>query len=289
MKIKVYTLNAFASEPHGGNPAGVVLDADDLSKEEMLKIATKVGFSETAFVSKSKVADFKVRFFTPSEEVDLCGHATIATFFLLKEKNILSAGVYVQETKAGVLNVEITESGKVLMNQANPEYFGELERQEIADSLNISVDLIMDSLPIEIVSTGLRDILIPIKSLSDLLAIKPNFQKVLEVSKKHEVVGYHLFSLETQFESIAHTRNLAPLYDIDEESATGTSNGGLSCYLFKHKILNEKEVQNIVLEQGYCMNLPSKISVSLSTKGDKIMAVKVGGKALNIQEKEFNI
>jgi PhzF family phenazine biosynthesis protein len=106
MEIKVYTLNAFAKTDHGGNPAGVVLDPDSLSAHDMQKVAAKVGFSETAFVKKSNSADFKVVFFTPNGEVDLCGHATIATFYLLANKGIVQAGKYTQETKAGVLKEE---------------------------------------------------------------------------------------------------------------------------------------------------------------------------------------
>lgn len=80
MKITAYKINAFAKTNEGGNPAGIVLNADVLSENDMKKIAGILGLSETAFVIKSDVADYRVRFFTPSEEVDLCGHATIGTF-----------------------------------------------------------------------------------------------------------------------------------------------------------------------------------------------------------------
>lgn len=83
MKIRVYTLHSFAKTMDGGNPAGVVLDAEDLLEKDMQLIAAKVGFSETAFVQKSEKASYKVRFYTPIEEVNLCGHATIAVFSLL--------------------------------------------------------------------------------------------------------------------------------------------------------------------------------------------------------------
>jgi len=287
MKIKVYTLNAFAAEPHGGNPAGVVLDADNLSEEEMLKIAKKVGFSETAFVSKSEKADFRVRFFTPTIEIDLCGHATIATFFLLYKKGIISEGIYTQETKVGILDVEVGLNGKVLMTQQNPKYFKVLDKQEIADSLDISINEIVDNLPIEQVSTGWINTFIPLKRLETLLSLELNYKKVAPFTKKYG--GYHLFSLETKFDSTAHCRNIAPHNGIAEESATGTANGALGCYLFKHGKISEKQAKNIIVEQGYCMNLPSKILVSLSVKNNKITDVKVGGKALNIQEKEIII
>ncbi len=285
--VKVFTLNAFAKTKDGGNPAGVVIDADSLSEKDMQKIAQKVGFSETAFVQKSDKADFKVSFFTPKGEVDLCGHATIATFYLLAAKGLIKPGNYSQETKAGILNLEVKEDNTIFMNQNLPKFFDVSDKKEIAKSLNISEDAISPDLPVQIVSTGLRDVLIPIKSLKDLFEIKPNFESVSKISKKYDVIGYHLFTLETKFGSAAHCRNLAPLYDIPEESATGTSNGALACYLFKYGKISKKQADNLVFEQGYSMKKPSEILVQLKIKNDEIAEVKVGGIASNIQEKEI--
>lgn len=289
MNIKVYTLNAFAKTKEGGNPAGVVLDADSLSDEVMQKIAQKIGFSETAFVQKSNKADFKVRFFTPNGEVDLCGHATIATFYLMAKKNLLKSGTYTQETKAGILNLEVQDDNTIFMNQNPPQFFDEIDKKEIAESLNISEEIISNDLSVQIVSTGLRDIFIPIKSLKYLHNINPNFKEVSKISKKYDVIGYHLFTLETKFGSTAHCRNLAPLYDIPEESATGTSSGALSCYLFKYGKISKQHTNHLVFEQGYSMKKPSEIFVNLKLQDDKIVEVKVGGIASNIQEKELSV
>ncbi|MCT4607551.1 MAG: PhzF family phenazine biosynthesis protein [Marinisporobacter sp.] len=285
MQIKVYTLNSFGTSSNGGNPAGVVLNADSLSDENMQVIAKKVGFSETAFVQKSDVANFKVRFFTPSEEVDLCGHATIACFYVLANKGIINSGKYKQETKAGVLDLEVKTDDTILMNQALPVFLEVIDKKEIADSLNIPPEEIASDLPIQIVSTGLKDILIPVKNLDTLLSMKPDFNKITEISKKYNVVGYHAFTLETKFDNTAHCRNFAPLYDILEESATGTSNGALSCYLFKYGKVSEENKEHLIFEQGYSMNQPSEIRTSLSTNDKNIIAIKVGGNACNLQEK----
>ncbi|MCI1693190.1 PhzF family phenazine biosynthesis protein [Aneurinibacillus aneurinilyticus] len=99
MEIYVYTLHAFAKEKHGGNPAGVVLHADFMTEKEMQKVAHMIGFSETAFIQKSSQADYALRFFTPNSEVDLCGHATIATFHLMLSQNAIRCGTYTLETK----------------------------------------------------------------------------------------------------------------------------------------------------------------------------------------------
>ncbi len=289
MKIKAFTLNSFAKSMEGGNPAAVVFDADHLSQADMKKIAEKIGFSETAFVMNSNLADFKVRFFTPAEEVDLCGHATIGAFYMLLSEKRITPGHYTQETKAGILNVYVKEDMSIIMNQSLPTFFETLDREEIAGSLNISVAQIDANFPLQIVSTGLKDIIVPIKDLSILSSIKPDFEKVAAISKKYDVVGYHLFTLESLHNSNAHTRNLAPLYGIPEESATGTSNGALACYMLKYGALSQQTVDNVIIEQGYSMDKPSEILVSLSTLGDKIEEVRVGGKALNISEIEVEI
>lgn len=289
MEIEVYTLNVFAETANGGNPAGVVLDADFLSSDEMQKIAKKVGFSETAFVQNSNDADYKVIFFTPDGEVDLCGHATVAVFYLLADKGIIQSGEYTQETKAGILKVECRDDGVIYMNQCNPKFYEILDKKEIADTLNIDPDDIMDDLPIQIVSTGLKDILIPIKSLKALCDIKPDFDKISHVSKKYDVIGYHLFTLETKYGSTAHCRNFAPLYDIPEEAATGTSNGALSCYLYKYGSVLEKNIKNLVFEQGYSMKKPSNILTDLIIYNREIVEVKVGGTGLNIEKKKVKL
>lgn len=286
MRIKVYTLNAFSKLNNGGNPAGVVLNSDSLSEKEMCVIAKKIGFSETAFVQKSKNADFKIRFFTPNKEVDLCGHATIATFYLLANQDLIKPGNYNQETRAGILNVEVRNDKIIFMSQNPPEFFEIINKGEIAKSLNISEDKIVSELPAQIVSTGLRDILIPINNLKDLNSIKPNFNKIAELSKTHNVIGYHLFTLKTKFGSTAHCRNFAPLCDVYEEAATGTSNGALGCFLFKYGKIKAK---NMIFEQGYSMNKPSEILVSLKTDNQQIVEVKVGGIATNIKEYEIEI
>ncbi len=277
--MKVYTVNAFAKTKKGGNPAGIVLNSEGLTEKEMKKIAKKVGFSETAFFMKSDKADFKVRFFTPTNEVDLCGHATIASYYLFLKKKLIKPGRYTQETKAGILNLKISKDA-VFMEQKKPKFFDIIDKGEISDSLN-SENSIFSSLPIQVVSTGLKDILIPIKSKDILLKIKPDFKKVKKISKKYGVIGYHLFTLDTK--ASAHCRNLAPLYGINEESATGTSNGALSCYLWKYK----SKKAYYVFEQGYSMDKPSEILAKLVIQNKIISEVWVGGIGKNIREMEL--
>ena len=287
MKVKVNTLKAFAKTPEGGNPAGVVLETVGLSPEEMRGIAAKVGFSETAFVEPSDCADYRVRFFTPAGEVDLCGHATIATFSLMFQKGMIKPDTLRQETLAGVLDIIVQEEGSIFMEQTLPVFSEIISGIEITDTLNLPEDSLREDLPVQIVSTGLRDILVPVRDLKVLHHMEPDFSRVTETSRKYNAVGYHVFSLETLYGSTAHCRNLAPLYDIPEESATGTSSGALACYLFRYGRL--ASAKRLVFEQGYCMDQPSEIFAELGTEGDRIIRVLVGGKALTTGEMHVEI
>ncbi|WP_437178285.1 PhzF family phenazine biosynthesis protein [Candidatus Izimoplasma sp. ZiA1] len=273
----MYRLSAFPKNNEGGNMAGVCLNADHLTTKDMLKIAKDIGYSETAFVFDSKVADFKLRFFTPLKEVDLCGHATIATFNLLKQMDIVRQGTYIQETKAGVLKIKI-QKDKVFMEQPPPIYSEVIDKAEVAD-LFLNNSFVDDNFPIVILSTGLREIFIPIVSKEDMDNLVPNFDKIIEISEKYNCIGVHVFSLDNEVD--AYCRNFAPLVGIDEESATGTSSGALGCYLNKYK---DKFKTKYIFRQGYTMGKPSEIEVELTLDNDVIRKVYVGGKAIQINE-----
>jgi len=277
MENTKYKVSAFDFNKKGGNPAGVILEADKLSEQEMLAIAKDIGYSETAFVMKSDKADFKVRFFTPVDEVDLCGHATIGTFNLLREIGSLVPGEYSQETKAGILKLQIFND-YVLMEQTLPEYLEFINPKELMHCFISDEENIYGELPIQIVSTGLKDIIVHVKDLHSLISMKPNFEEIHRISKLYDVVGIHAFCFETYNESDLHVRNFAPRFGIDEESATGTANGALCCYLQKY--FPEFKKEEYIIEQGYSMNEPSQIKVRINAEDDVIKDVYVGGSAI---------
>lgn len=289
MNVTAYAINAFAKTENGGNGAGVVLRADALTEDQMLEIARRMGFSETAFVMESPRADCRVRFFTPAGEVELCGHATVGTFCLLAQKGLLSPGQYTQETLAGVLSVSIQPDGSVMMEQKRPQFFETVDRALIADSLQIAPEDLHPGLEPQIVSTGLRDVMVPVRSRAVLDTIAPDFGKVAEVSRRFQTVGYHLFALDTLYGDTACCRNLAPLYDIPEEAATGTSSGALACYLASRGQLKDADVRNLVFEQGYSMGRPSEIRVSLTLLGQEIVDVRVGGVSRGLRQRTIEL
>ena len=265
--IEVYEVRAFSQGGRGGNLAGVILEEIDCRLKQ--KIARRLGYSETVFIKKIAEREFHLEYFTPNSEVDLCGHATIGGLHILKKVKGIEEGRYTIETKAGRLVVEVAEEA-IFMEQNQPSFYGMADRREIAESLNIGVED-LGELPVEIVSTGLRDIMVPVKNLEILKEIKPDFEEIEKISERYGVVGYHLFTLESIHGNTAFTRNFAPLYDIDEEPATGTSNGALGCYLKKYEVIEKSEMK---FEQGDYMGNPSRIDVRVER--DRLM---VGGEA----------
>lgn len=276
MSLKKYIVSAFTKDGIGGNGAGVVLNCENLSVEHMQNIAKEINLSETAFVQPSDKANFKVRFFTPTEEVDLCGHATIATFTLLRNLEIIEKGVLTQETKAGILKVYI-DKNDVFMEQEKAKFYEVIQDEEILKSLNISKGDLDDTMPIQIVSTGLRDILIPVKDIEVLNKISLCKDLVTNISKKYDVVGYHVFCISENDRYVAHCRNFAPLYGIDEECATGTSNGALCSYLYKMRKLEGRDLNKLVFVQGEAMNRACEIVCKLNVEFDEIVQCLVGG------------
>ncbi len=282
-------LKAFTYEGTGGNSAGVVLIDYRISDVEMQEKAAEIGFSETAYIKKINGDKFSFRFYTPTCEVDLCGHATIASFYYLALKEIIKPSEEkwngIQTTKAGNFNVEVTYKDKkpniVCMQQGQPEYFGEVkDLKGIGDSLNIqSYFLKLDSYNIypSIISTGLRDLLIPVRSREVLNSIKPDFDKVRNLSLINQVVGYHLFTVENDN---VYTRNFAPAVGIEEECATGTANGALIYLLSKEGIMNES-----IIIQGEAMGEKSIIYAKTVNFMNKYI-IKIGGSAELIKEVE---
>ncbi|TGE85218.1 phenazine biosynthesis protein PhzF [Pseudoalteromonas sp. KS88] len=274
MNIEVILVNSFTLNGQGGNPAGVVLNADKLTDKQKLKIAHAVGYSETAFVSSDDEADFAVSFFTTTDEVDFCGHATLATFSTLYQKGLLAAGTYTQRTKVGILPVTIEPSGKVIMAQQLPQTLACFSYHEIAPVIGIESSILQSTqLPIEVISTGLPDVIIPVP-YGYLDLINPNDELIAAFCKKYEVVGFHVFELCSAGAKLtASCRNFAPLFGISEESATGSSSGALACYLTEHLALGSE----YVFEQGRAMGCTSIITASIESDNASVTRVQVGG------------
>lgn len=288
MEVKICRVNAFTEETFGGNPAGVVLNINGLTDNMMQSIAKEINLSETAFITPLQRDNFDIRFFTPMCEVDLCGHATIATFYTLAKEGYISPmkngvkTVY-QYTKSGKLAVEICFENrrvtKIFMEQGIPRKLGKIQDiLPLSNSMGVSVEdigvLDKDITP-EIISTGLKDIILPIKTKEALDSLTIDKELLSKLSKRLGVVGVHAFYLPELNSEVVYTRNFAPIVGIDEEAATGTSNGALIYFLKENKIIENNQ---LISFQGEMMNRLSKIYCKIE-QNKEVPVIKVGGNA----------
>lgn len=198
---KVLHYDAFSSVAHKGNPAGVVLDADHLSEESMQSIANAVGFNETVFVVRSDKADYRLRYFTPGHEMNLCGHATVGSMYCMKSMGMISEEIneVTIETNVGILPIrfEIREDGLfVTMKQDEPQFMpfhGSVKA--LASSMGISSDEIDETLPIVYGSTGTWTLLVPIKNLDSYGKMNPDNQEFPNVLVEKPTTSVHPFSI----------------------------------------------------------------------------------------------
>ena len=271
--MKYYVVDAFTDVPFGGNPAGVVMLGEGTplpSDKQMQQIAAELRFPETAFVQQNGPDDFTLRYFTPCSEVDVCGHATIATFGLMSKQGIIQPGAVCRNhTRAGELEVKVDE--KVMMQMAKPKVIVPLLDVEYLHDIMSGMNMIdWPDMPVEVISTGLPDIIMPVGNVEGLNALKPDMDALTELSRELNVIGVHAFAISDDGYT-AHVRNFAPLYGVPEESATGTANAALNYYLYRRNIV--KHDQECRFLQGEVMQRPSVVATNMTKDG----TVYVGG------------
>lgn len=273
-------VDAFTDQPFGGNPAGVVLleGAPFPTETLMLQVAAELRYSETAFARRLSPTEYHLRYFTPKAEVELCGHATIATFSLLHQMQ-LAKGECLCHTLAGDLRIEV--GTKVMMQMAVPRIVSTLEdTDEIYRALGVKD--YQPTLPVQIVYSGLPDIMIPVADVATLNDLQPDMEAISAITQKHKAVSFHVFAFSNDGHT-AHVRDFAPLYDIPEESATGTANAALTHYLQQNGRI--PLVGDFTFLQGEAMGRPSVVATRIASDG----TLYVGGTAYVLASGEFKL
>lgn len=282
MHIDVQIVNAFMDGATGGNPAGVVVDANALTAAQKLKVAQHAGLSETAFVSASDVATIKLEFFTPTRQIAHCGHATIATFSLLRQLGIVDEGHLSKETIDG--NRDIRVDGEMaFMEQRAPKYTridtdSELGGRVVA-SLGLTQTQLLRGVDPFVVNTGNGFLLIPLADERSVAELRPHLGLVESLSEELDLVGYYAFSTTTKVQGRhAGSRMFAPRFGIPEEAGTGMAAGPLACFLYDYLEVEDREM---LIEQGWLMQPPSPsvIKVILELANGKISRLMAGGTA----------
>jgi trans-2,3-dihydro-3-hydroxyanthranilate isomerase len=305
---KFLQFDVFTDRKFCGNPLAVFPEAEGITDEQMMKIAREMNLSETVFVLKSESDEVlrRLRIFTPIREIPFAGHPIVGTWTALAQEGIVpipEGGSGWQrifhEVGIGILPVDIEfKDGKavqVVMTQGTFEILDEIddahEQAEVARALGIDREDLDESLPIQVITTGLSCLAVPIRSLADLRDTRVDATLLADVYKRHGGTGCHAFTRETMElgASRAHARFFAPADNIPEDPATGSACGALGGYLVHHGALSLEPADGrykFVIEQGDFIHRRSRINLDVKGQAGKVEEVKVGGLAVLVARGE---
>jgi trans-2,3-dihydro-3-hydroxyanthranilate isomerase len=296
--LTFYQADVFTSLAFGGNPIAVIPDAQELTDQELQQIAREMNLSETVFIlpPTEPAATAKLRIFTPTQEIPFAGHPVIGAFYTLGTLKRIPLQEPVtrllHECNIGLFPVELHvrngEIHRIVMSQPGPEFLGTIEApediHEIAGALGLAKGALKGAqCPIQVVSTGLPVIIVPVRSLTAVKSIVPNGLEINELCERHGAKGVMVFTTITVEEmSTVHTRMFAPPIGVLEDPATGSASGALGAYLVHHGVVEVRPITEIIAEQGYEVDRPSRIFIQVESDDDEIQRVKVGGHAVMI-------
>lgn len=293
MKRRLYQLDVFTTKPFVGNPLAVVTDGDNLSRQQMQAVAREMNLAETVFVQRptNNQALARLRIFTTTRELPLAGHPVIGTWFLLAELGVVPASEgpvqILQQTGAGILPVEITfHNGRpacVTMTQREAKFkTPRISRDALAQALGLREQDIDSNLPIESVSTGIFNLMVPLRGKSVLPKIQSNLRALFHLLNGNSTMAY-CFALGGRGK--AFSRGMLP-WEIVEDPATGSAGGSLGAYLVRHEKL--KLGEELSITQGAEMGRPSEIRVQVAKEKGKLVPY-VSGSAVRILEGHIEI
>jgi PhzF family phenazine biosynthesis protein len=297
-RCRLFHVDAFTRQRFCGNPAIVVLDADDLSEEEMQTIATEVN-GETAFVleAESSDHDMQVKFFTPRHPVPFVGHATIAAQYVRAKKDGKPRGRLRQRTAVGIVEIEVNEVDgdlRIAINQ-NPPSLGPVipdhHRKQVLNALGISSPSLHTDCPLQILAKGGTRLLIGLKSADLLTSLKPDFEELARLTSHVGAEGYFVFALtETNGAPSTESRMFVPALGIREDPVSGNAHGMLGVYLVNHGLMTPKNNRVVFRgRQGMWLRRPGQVEVEVESTGRVAQSVRIVGDAVIVYEAEVQI
>jgi trans-2,3-dihydro-3-hydroxyanthranilate isomerase len=298
--LRLIQVDVFTETPFCGNPLAVILDGRGLTGEQMQAIAREMNLSETTFIlpPNNSGVQAKVRIFTPQLELPFAGHPVVGTSYVLATEDLIprregSFELWL-ELGVGALPVEIvcTEGvvTQVTMTQPAPQFLATLpadDAGQLARGLGLDPqDILGTGLPAQLISTGLPQLMVPVRSLAAVRAIKLDLGLLHAIGARYETHSFYAFTRETVTPGAhVHTRLFAPLAGVFEDPATGSASGALGAYLVHHRVLGgDAEVIHIENEQGYELGRPSRICIEVTRSGSTIARVRVGGRVVKVME-----
>lgn len=284
-----YIVDVFAEEKYQGNQLAIIVPDCVLTTAEMQKIAKEINFSETSFILSCKQDNggYNVRIFTPDVEVPFAGHPTLGTAYIIKkimESDKVSEVIL--NLPVGQIPVSI-EGDRLAMLQNEPSFGMTIEQTDVlANVLGIRAKDIRTDYPIQLVSTGLPCIIVPLESIDAVKKCSINHENFKAFIENYYKCNLLVFSADIEnIEYDFHVRVFMDDPGFLEDPATGSANGNLACYLLEHHFWEENKI-NINIKQGYEINRPSKINI-MAEKTDGKFHIRVGGKVLLVAKGEW--
>ena len=297
-KIQVHQVDAFTRKQFTGNPAGVVLNADELTDAEMLAIARELNNADTAFLMARDGDDHDVRarFFTPRMEAGFVGHATVAAHYVLSRRRSHTERLR-QKSKAGVVEIDVRGSGderRIAIRQKRPPIGRELndrERLAVLDSLALATDDLDLRCPIRITGAGSTRLMVGVRGPDALKGLKPDSSRLTTLSAQLGASGYFIFTLAPQDPAfLTESRMFCPALGIPEDPVSGNAHGLLGAYLAEQKLLKlEGDRASFSGTQGHYLHRPGRVDVELEFRNGEIENVWIVGQAVSIFETEITL
>jgi PhzF family phenazine biosynthesis protein len=260
---------AFTDDPAGGNPAGVVLDANGMSDEEMLAIAAGLGYSETAFVRARGGGEYDVRYFSPLAEVPFCGHATIATAVALAERD--GPGTLRFHTPAGEVPIDTTP-GSATLTSVVP-HVEEAPESLLGPALHaLGWSELDPALPPKIGYAGARHLIVGAATRERLADLDYDFDALQRVMLEHDITTVDLVWREDA--TTFHARNPFPVGGVVEDPATGAAAAAFGAYLRELGLVTPPVT--VTVHQGADMGRPSLLTIDIGAEG----GIRVTGQAV---------
>ncbi len=288
-------VDAFTERPLAGNPCAILFDTDELTSKQMQAIAKEMNLSETSFVRHSDAADVGVRYFTPAEEIPLAGHPTIATAFALVDSGRLSLTEertnITFELQVGPIEIEIlAKNGRVqriTMSQKKPQFLAIHTPETVMPIFGLTAADSLPNAPIQTVSTGTPQLMIPVRDLDVLRRIQLDVPAYETLRAQADFFSPHLFCLQgitASGQTFARHFGVPP--DTMEDPFTGSATGGMAAYLWRHGLIAEPV---FIAEQGHWLDRPGQAFVEIVGPREDIETVKVGGTAVTVIRGEMTI
>jgi PhzF family phenazine biosynthesis protein len=298
-KCRLFLIDTFTRDLFCGNPAAVVLDAEQLTDDEMHRIAREI-HEEVAFVlaSDSPEYDVEVRFFSPKREVTFVGHATVAAHYARALVHGVPKGRVRQKSGHWMVEVKVTGRApnlRIAIHQS-PATFGpvvpEERRGAVLDALGISSASLHPSCPMQVLSKANSRLLIGLRSPDALESLQPDMEALIHLTPHVGADGFFVFAIKPDTDPLTtESRMFCPVIGIPEDPVSGNAHGMLGVYLLSNGLLSAGEdgTAKFVGHQGRFVERPGTVEVEVTASGKRATGVNVAGHAVVVYQAELEI